>query len=112
MQEKEKDEKRKQSDKKMCSFGSITAGKMYSLSEYETCGDDMFNTSEEFLEILCFREDNEESSEETTGCQASVYAEFDEYTRSENFIEIFRFRYFARHVEFSRTRKNRRKSRL
>lgn len=39
MQEKEKDKKRKQSDKKMCSFGSITAGKMYSLSEYETCGD-------------------------------------------------------------------------
>lgn len=35
MQEKEKDKKRKQSDKKMCSFGSITAGKMYSLSE---CG--------------------------------------------------------------------------
>ena len=35
MQEKEKDKKRKQSDIKMCSFGSVTAGKMYSLSE---CG--------------------------------------------------------------------------
>lgn len=39
MQEKEKDKKRKQSDKKMCSFGSITAGKMYSLSECGACGD-------------------------------------------------------------------------
>ena len=75
MQEKEKDKKRKQSDKKMCSFGSITAGKMYSLSEYGACGDDMFNTSEKFLEILCFR-------------------------------------HFARHVEFSRTRKNGRKKQV
>ena len=39
MQEKEKDKKRKQSDKKMCSFGSITAGKMYPLSECGACGD-------------------------------------------------------------------------
>ena len=39
IQEKEKDENRKQSDKKMCSFGSITQKKMYTLSEGGTCGD-------------------------------------------------------------------------
>ena len=55
IQEKEKDENRKQSDKKMCSFGSITQKKMYTLSEGGTCGDGVFNTSEKFLEILCFR---------------------------------------------------------
>lgn len=56
MQEKEKDKKRKQSDKKMCSFGSITAGKMYSLSEYETCGDGLFTLKE--IAILCGFEGN------------------------------------------------------
>ena len=58
----------------------------------------MLSTSGEFVEVLNFREDNEESSEETTGCKASVYAEFDECTRSENFIEILRFRHFARYM--------------
>lgn len=41
----------------------------------------MLSTSGEFVEVLNFREDNEESSEETTGCKASVYAEFNECTR-------------------------------
>ena len=36
----------------------------------------MLSTSGEFVEVLNFREDNEESSEETTGCKASVYAGF------------------------------------
>ena len=43
--------------------------------DYPACRDDMFNTSEKFLEILCFR-------------------------------------HFARHVEFSRTRKNGRKKQV
>ena len=38
----------------------------------------LIHISGEFVEVLNFREDNEESSEETTGCKASVYAEFDE----------------------------------
>jgi len=31
------------------------------------------STSGEFVEVLNFREDNEESSEETTGCKASCF---------------------------------------
>ena len=65
----------------------------------------VLSTSGEFVEVLNFREDNEESSEETTGCKASVYAEFDECTRSENFIEILRFRHFARYMSFTPTGK-------
>ena len=65
----------------------------------------MLSTSGEFVEVLNFRKDNEESSEETTGCKASVYAGFDECTRSENFIEILRFRHFARDMSFTPTGK-------
>ena len=65
----------------------------------------MLSTSGEFVEVLNFREDNKESSEETTGCKASVYAEFDECTRSENFIEILRFKHFARYMSFTPTGK-------
>ena len=71
----------------------------------------MLSTSGEFVEVLNFREDNEESSEETTGCKASVYAEFDECTRSENFIEILRFRHFARYMSFTPTGKQGKKNR-
>ena len=71
----------------------------------------MLSTSGEFVEVLNFREDNEESSEETTGCKASVYAEFDECTRSENFIEILRFRHFTRYMSFTPTDKQGKKNR-
>ena len=71
----------------------------------------MLSTSGEFVEVLNFREDNEESSEETTGCKASVYAEFDECTRSENFIEILRFRHFVRYMSFTPTGKQGKKNR-
>ena len=71
----------------------------------------VLSTSGEFVEVLNFREDNEESSEETTGCKASVYAEFDECTRSENFIEILRFRHFARYMSFTPTGKQGKKNR-
>jgi len=37
------------------------------------------------------REGNEESSEETTGCKASVYAEFDDCLRVGKFERVFRF---------------------
>ena len=71
----------------------------------------VLSTSGEFVEVLNFREDNEESSEETTGCKSSVYAEFDECTRSENFIEILRFRHFARYMSFTSTGKQGKKNR-
>ena len=61
-------------------------------------------TSGRYVRILDLREGNEESSEEITGCKASVYAEFDECTRSENFIEILRFKHFARYMSFTPTK--------
>ena len=64
----------------------------------------MLSTSGEFVEVLNFREDNEESSEETTGCKASVYAEFDECTRSENFIEISQIQALCEVYEFHTNR--------
>lgn len=60
---------------KMCSSDGNVVGEMCSPADTDTCRDDMFNTSEKFLEILCFR-------------------------------------HFARHVEFSRTRKNGRKKQV
>ena len=78
----------------------------------EPCGSRVLSTSGEFVEVLNFREDNEESSEETTGCKASVYAEFDECTRSENFIEILRFRHFARYMSFTPTGKQGKKKQI
>ena len=72
----------------------------------------MLSTSGEFVEVLNFREDNEESSEETTGCKASVYAKFDECTQSENFIEILRFRHFARYMSFKPTGKQSKKKQI
>lgn len=48
-------------------------------------------TSGRYVRILDLREGNEESSEETTGCKASVYAEFDD------------FRHFERHMMFSQS---------
>ena len=37
--------------------------------------------------ILDLREGNEESSEETTGCKAGVYEEFDDCTRAEKLVK-------------------------
>ena len=56
----------------------------------------MLSTSGEFVEVLNFREDNEESSEETTGCKASVYAEFDDCPRVGKFVKLLDFRHFER----------------
>lgn len=41
----------------------------------------MSTTSDRFVKILDLREGNEESSEETTGCKASVCEEFDDCPR-------------------------------
>ena len=82
------------------------------IPEHGACGSRVLSTSGEFVEVLNFREDNEESSEETTGCKVSVYAEFDECTRSENFIEILRFRHFARYMSFTPTGKQGKKKQI
>lgn len=44
--------------------------------------------SSRFVKILDLREGNEESSEETTGCKASVYAEFDDCPRVGKFVKL------------------------
>ena len=61
---------------------------------------------------LNFREGNEESSEEARAEKARVYAEFDDCTRSENFIEILRFRHFARYMSFAPTGKQGKKKQI
>ena len=43
---------------------------------------------------------------------SSVYAEFDECTRSENFIEILRFKHFARYMSFTPTGKQGQKKQI
>lgn len=60
---------------------------------------------------LNFREGNEESSEETTGYKASVYAEFDDCPRTEKFVKLLEFRHFERHILFSQSdRKDKKKA--
>ena len=63
----------------------------------------MLSTSGEFVEVLNFREDNEESSEETTGCKASVYAEFDDCPQVGKFVKVFDFRHFERFFRFDQS---------
>ena len=99
-------------DKDVCSFEEHEAENVCSNKDAVACGSRVLSTSGEFVEVLNFREDNEESSEETTGCKASVYAEFDECTRSENFIEILRFRHFARYMSFTPTGKQGKKKQI
>ena len=54
------------------------------------------------VEILDFREGNEESFEETRAEKARVYAEFDDCTRTENLVEILRFTHFSKVFRFSK----------
>ena len=72
----------------------------------------MLSASGEFVKTLKPCEDNENGSKETTGCKVSVYTEFDECTRSENFIEILRFRHFARYMSFTPTGKQGKKKQI
>ena len=63
------------------------------------------------LNSLNFREGNEESSEETTGCKASVYEEFDDCPRVGRFVKLLDFRHFERHILFSQSdRKEKKKA--
>ena len=56
-----------------------------------------------FIRILDLREGNEESSEETTGCKASVYAEFDDCPRVGKFVKLLDFRHFERSFRFDQS---------
>ena len=60
-------------------------------------------TSDRFVKILDLREGNEESSEETTGCKASVYAEFDDCPRVGKFVKLFDFWYFESFFRFDQS---------
>lgn len=71
--------------------------------EYGACGDGSCTTSDRYVKILDLREGNEESSEETTGCKASVYAEFDDCPRVGKFVKVFDFRHFERFFRFDQS---------
>ena len=60
-------------------------------------------TSDRFVKILNLREGNEESSEETTGCKASVYAEFDDCPRVGKVVKLLDFRHFERFFRFDQS---------
>ncbi len=65
--------------------------------------DNSCTTSDRFVKILDLREGNEESSEETTGCKASVYAEFDDCPRVGKFVKLFDFWYFESFFRFDQS---------
>ena len=67
------------------------------------CGVRGCTTSGRYVRILDLREGNEESSEEITGCKASVYAEFDDCPRVGKFVKLLDFRHFERHMMFSQS---------
>ena len=69
----------------------------------EPCGVRGCTTSGRYVRILDLREGNEESSEEITGCKASVYAEFDDCPRVGKFVKLLDFRHFERHMMFSQS---------
>lgn len=70
---------------------------------YLPCGVRGCTTSGRYVRILDLREGNEESSEEITGCKASVYAEFDDCPRVGKFVKLLDFRHFERHMMFSQS---------
>lgn len=61
------------------------------------------NINHSLVKILDLREGNEESSEETTGCKASVCEEFDDCPRAGKFVELLSFRRFERFFTFSKS---------
>ena len=63
----------------------------------------MSTTSDRFVKILDLREGNEEDSEETTGCKASVFEEFDDCPRAGKFVGLLSFRHSTRFFSFSKS---------
>ena len=88
---------------KMCSSDGNVVGEMCSPADTDTCGVRGCTTSGRYVRILDLREGNEESSEEITGCKASVYAEFDDCPRVGKFVKLLDFRHFERHMMFSQS---------
>ena len=88
---------------KMCSSDGNVVGEMCSPADADTCGVRGCTTSDQYVKILDLREGNEESSEETTGCKASVYAEFDDCPRVGKFVKLFDFRHFERFFRFDQS---------
>ena len=58
---------------------------------------------ERYVEILDFRDGNEESSVEARAEKARVYKEFDDCPTTENLVEILRFTHFSRVFRFNHT---------
>ena len=89
--------------KNVCSLSCDAPTNMCSLLGDHTCRVRGCTTSGRYVRILDLREGNEESSEETTGCKASVYAEFDDCPRVGKFVKLLDFRHFERHMMFSQS---------
>ena len=82
---------------------SVVVKDLVTYSTHDTCGVCGCTTSGRYVRIIDLREGNEESSEETTGCKASVYAEFDDCPRVGKFVKLLDFRHFERHMMFSQS---------
>ena len=63
----------------------------------------MSTTSAGYVKILDLREGDEESTEETTGCKASVCEGFDDCPRAGKFVELLSFRHFERFFTFTKS---------
>lgn len=90
-------------DNNMCSFEEHEAENVCFNKDAVAYRDNSCTTSNRYVKILVLREGNEESSEETTGCKASVYEEFDDCTRDEKFVKLFVFRHFERFFGFDQS---------
>ena len=90
-------------DAELCSYASVEDNKLCLHSSSDTYRNNSGTTSDRYVRILDLREGNEESSEETTGCKASVYAEFDDCTRVGKFVKLFDFRHFERFFRFDQS---------
>ena len=73
------------------------------VSKYWTYRNNSGTTSDGYVRILDLREGNEESSEETTGCKASIYAGFDDCPRVGKFVKLLDFRHFERFFRFNQS---------
>lgn len=90
-------------DAELCSYASVEDDKLCLHSSSDTYRVRGCTTSGRYVRIIDLREGNEESSEETTGCKASVYAEFDDCPRVGKFVKLLDFRHFERHMMFSQS---------
>ena len=55
------------------------------------------------MKLLDLCEGNEENSEETSGCKASVCGVFDDCLRAGKFVELLSFRHFERFFGFDQS---------